>query len=419
MTDTDTNIDTDTERDGDQERDPLRSFKMIGEPFEKWDIGFDINAEILGNIMGFMGPFNDNVPIKFFADRLSIRQTNEAKVAYVEIDIPQHKLQNYEVNIGNIESDDKSKGEPHKLVMMSASDVTDEVLSYVTKESMITVRIDSKYRKSIQFSTSGGYSVWTRLIDLGDEVKRLDTVRLMIDRVRNNSSFPKAVLTFDADTFKKMCILGAKAKDKTEFLTMQIDKEKGLTLYSESNTMGRVLRIGCAGGTSGAGDAGGIGSASDVGGVSNVGLEKTEYSEYQSYGGYEDDDSGDDSGNDYTDVISGSNIMGDMGIDKSKSGGNKKSKKGGDKDDGKKDRYKKGKDENTVSTVASKLYQLDMNKDFVDIIFNREYLAPMLKLKGMGFVVMEVREKAPIIIEQELYDGCKVFLTIAPRTKED
>jgi len=429
------------------ERDPLRSFDLLGEPFEKWDIGFDINAEILGNVMGFMGPFNDDVPIKFFADKLSIRQTNNANVAYTEIDVSIGKLQNYDANIGEKEinrskvgsgsgSESGSGGdEPYKLVMISASDITDEVLSYVTKESLVTIKIDSIYRKTIQFSTPGGFSVWTKLLDTSQELKRLDSVRTIIGKVRSNINIPKAVLTFDAETFKKMCVLGAKAKDKTEFMTMQIHREKGIALYSESTMMGRVLRIGCAGGaddSSGTGDSGTGGNAGygsdtynedtdDVDKTSKI--ETSNVNESQSYRPDDDYDGGDESdggsndsrGDDskYFQDIMGRSILADTNIDKSKR------RKGKEDKIYKKEKDKKDRSENIINNTASKLYQLDMNKDFIDTMFSREYLAPMLKLKGMGFVVMEVREGKPIIIEQELYDGCRVLLTIAPRMKDD
>lgn len=355
---------------------------------KEWDVSFAINGEVLVNIMKFATDISTDIPIKFYKDRIFIHSKSPDNIQYVEIEISSSDVLDYrhgvegDPNRKDAKSVIKGADGDYKAILIDAKGTADEIEEFAQKDDLILIRIDTFYYKRIEFHCPGNIVVWAQLIDPGVVMKSIEKLPGIIAGVRNNPNIKKAVAIIEPATFARICGLGGKGKkrDIDERIFIELDKKDGLYITSGDKLKGRIFEL----------------RPADIGSGSQI----------DSHGGYSPDpdrsyeetiQGGDDitAGMEEVDMFSGRG----SGIG---SGNNKKM----------------GERKKPESKQMDQLLGMEVESTQF-VYFNKEYMLPIAKLKGLSPIIIEVRTDKPIIFQQKPYNGITALLTVAPRIESE
>ena len=459
----------------------------------RWDIEMEMGPEMLKSMMEYMVSFRHELYIKFFSDRMFLQSRSSDNTQYTEIDLSGTGVQNYISNIPEgLEERYKTftrdeqityrniyiTGEGvHKRVLLSLVDRNPttplaELLMFLGKNN-VRIKVDTLYEKKIEFQTQRGMYIWWRLMDPnGEETKSVESMPTVINKIRNDTTVEKAVLTMEPGLFKRLASLGGKPSSKSgnshTRAILETDVDKGLTIASGDNMRGRVLKLGVLGGN--------LGNYDELGNrKKNIGdTDNTDNSSdsFESSSGYEQKDQkeqpfsspeigndaeedtfGDNDDNSYNEVeeISpedfvpvSSSIEKDMFTETGEvpfltnddiSGRSAQSKEDKKKDykkkttkfeddleeQNKKDKKmsSKKKEENLMDeAITNDLTSAEVTSK-TQLWLEIPFLAPILKLNGLAPIMIEMRNGKPLVIIQKPYNDMTVLLTVAPRIEID
>lgn len=218
----------------------------------KEDISFTMEAGRLSNIFEYLICIDNEIPITFYADKITIRQKSSDCIQYTEINIGEkdlvkynpglrygNKYRNILVNIGKVALDEIecmcniATGEP---IMTTGEQVCD--IGTRRKQHNVDVKV-KLLEKKVEFHLPGNVVIWTRIIEEGQYTKNMfDQISRMpeiIKKVRNNPNINKSSVTMDSQTFDKLCDTDGGNNDYCgRIYTVKIDKKDGLTFVSKT-----------------------------------------------------------------------------------------------------------------------------------------------------------------------------------------
>lgn len=231
----------------------------------KEEISFTIEAGRLSNIFGYLKQINDEIPMTFYGDKITIRQKSVDNIQYTEIEIGKKDLVKYNpglkhgngyrnvlVYIDRVALDEIecmcniATGEP---IMATGESVYD--IGTTRKQHNVDVKIKPSNNK-IEFHLPGNVVIWTRFIEEGQYTKnmfdQIDRMPGIIKKVRDNPNINKSLVTIDSQTFDKLCDTESCNNGYDgRIYTVKIDKKDGLTFVSKTEDGFReiILRPKC------------------------------------------------------------------------------------------------------------------------------------------------------------------------------
>lgn len=350
---------------------------------KEYDISFGINGEVLANILGFVTDINTDIPIKFYKDKIFIHLKSPDNIQYAEVEISSSDVLDYRPGLdGDPERKDakmvvKGADGDCKPVLIDIKGTLDEITSFVQKDDIIVVRIDTFYYKRVEFHCPGNVVIWAQLVDPSAVMKSIEKLPEIIRRVRNDPNIKKASAIIEPATFARICAIGGKGgkkRDIDERIFIELDKQDGLYITSGDRLKGRFFELRPMG--------------MDI----SSGLE----------------------GEGVTDKIYNAGLMDIEGMGEIE----------GMEEFGYALRGDSGKKETVEKKRSDQKVQLDQLLGFeVDstqyVYLSKEYLVPFMKLKGLSPIVIEVRTDKPIVLNQKPYNGISALLTVAPRIESE
>ncbi len=296
---------------------------------KEWDISFLINGEILTNVLNYAGGLDQDIPIFFYEDRISIKVLDPTKASYATVDISKESVMDYQIK------------KPRAVILNWH--ITSEITSFVVKDSFVEVKLDTITMKKIQFKM-GAVTILSKLlapteIHYGYEKLEGKMKAWMDKNVNVTQNF-----IISTEVLSKICTLGAKGKSGSEVVSVVTHEDGTLTIVSEDGQSQRVMRIDPA---------------------SGVAAKREDFE-------------GGELGEEFVEEL-GEEFEGD----------------------------EVGKD---VTTEFQEL----------DIMLERSYLEPLMKLKGMGNISISILPGGlPLVINYIPYSDIKVLQTIALRIEQD
>jgi len=400
----------------------------------EWDISFDINVDVLSRFLSFLSDINTDIPIIFYRDRIVIRQKSSDSISFTEIEIEVADVMNYRPGLPEGK---EAKDSDHKLVLIDGGELADEISSYAKGEDLINVKIDSKRLKKVEFACNE-FKTWVALLVVPDFVSKLDVTTRKIRENRSNSAFKGASMILEPESFNKICALGGKKKDIE--IVLEANK-KGLLVYTSDKDSGRSFTIDY--------EPDFVGVAGEFDSSFTDTYSGSDDNDDESYDDRELDNDeigneiANDVGNDEVgsvpadnevnnetndDTVRDDNVDVSWGIpiqkvsdkdDKS----NKRKGKNKDKED-KEDKEEKDNSSagkyTSVRAGKSKFLSFEINGDrTITSTMKKEYICILSKLKAQGPITIEMRNNAPLILEQINSGMWKVILTIAPIIEDE
>lgn len=322
---------------------------------KEWDISFAINGEMLINILNFVADVNTDIPMKFYKDNISIRLKSPDNVQYSEIDIISSDILDYMPNLDNIEN-----------------------------------------KKNIIKSSDGDYKIILLDIkgtidELEECVQRDNIVEIRIDTVkykRIEFHCPGNIVIWSQLLDPTAVSRGVENLSEIVKRVRNDPNVKKSVAIIEPGTFIKICNLG------------GKGKKRDIDERIFVELDKKD-GLYISSGDnlkgrffeLKPIDLRAGSG-DYVDAFSD---FGDFG--NGNDSGNEREKKS-----------------NKIQTD----HLLGIEGDIAQFVyFNKEYLIPFTKLKGLSPISVEIRTEKPIVIEQKPFNSVRAMLTVAPRVEEE
>jgi hypothetical protein len=181
---------------------------------KEWDISFAINGETLINILKFCMEISTEVPIKFYKDRIFIHLKSPDSVQYAEIEINSNDVLDYDAGING---DPNRKGSDsivkggmfgdYKPVLIDIKGTIDEIESFAQKDDVVIIRIDTFYRRKIEFHCSDNVVIWAQLVDPSIVMKSIEKLPEIIRNVRNNPDVKKESVIIEPATFARICAI--------------------------------------------------------------------------------------------------------------------------------------------------------------------------------------------------------------------
>lgn len=423
-------------------------------PLEAWDISFSMNVDVLSRFLSFLSEVNTDIPITFYRDRIVIRQKSSDSVSFTEIEIEVSDVMNYNPELPEGKN---AKDSDHKLILIDGGELADEISSYAKGEDLIHIKIDMKKLKKVEFSCNE-FKTWVPLLVIPDFVNKLDFTAKKIRENRNNLAFKGVSMILEPDSFTKICALGGKKKDIE--IVLEASK-KGLLVYTSSKDSGRSFTIDYEPDI-----VGDFNSSSLSDTYSNETNKLTgkivgnddgnDAGDSDSYDEFNDEDFSDreidtsefdssdneiiNSNNETVNTISetlnenenssehiDTGIFNEDNVDtswgipiqKTTDKDNKSNKKiGSDKD--KEEKEEKNSTRTNVRAAKSKFLSFEINGDkIITSTMKKEFICVLSKLKAQNPVLIEMRNNAPLIIEQNNSGMWKVMLTIAPIIEDE
>jgi hypothetical protein len=376
----------------------------------------------------------------------------------------------------------------HKRVLLSLVDRNPttpmaELLMFLGKNN-IRIKIDTLYEKKIEFRMQRGMYIWWRLMDPnGEEAKSVEGMPTVINKIRNDATVEKAILTMEPGLFKRLASLGGKPSSKNgnshTRAMLETDVGKGLTIASGDNMRGRVLKLGVLGSNLDKYDElGNRKKQQDINydSFESVDSKQKEQSEQpfsspeignvedsDTFGDDDDNDNDNNNDNSYNEVEEISpedfvSTLSDLNIVKTDmfstdknisvdgempflsqddiSGRSTQSKEDKKKDYKKKttqfeddleEQNKKDKKRSSKKKDEENLMDDAITNDLTSAEVTSKtqlwleipFLAPILKLNGLAPILIEMRNGKPLVIIQKPYNDMSVLLTVAPRIETD
>lgn len=348
---------------------------------KEWDVSFGINGEVLANILGFVTDINTDIPIKFYQDKIFIHLKSPDNIQYAEVEISSSDVLDYKPGLdGDPERKDakmvvKGPDGDYKPVLIDIKGTLDEITSFVQKDDIIIVRIDTSYYKRVEFHCPGNVVIWAQLVDPTTVMKSIEKLPEIIRRVRNDPNIKKASAIIEPATFGRICALGGKGEKKRDIdqrIFIELDKEDGLYITSGDKLKGRFFEL----------KPMGMGIDSDGGGHPDQ-IYNAEPMDIEGMGEIEG--------------------MEEFGYALRGDSGNK------DKAEKKRPDQRAQLDQLLGLEVDSTQY----------VYLSKEFLMPITKLKGLSPIVIEVRTDKPIVLQQKPFNGITALLTVAPRIENE
>jgi len=349
---------------------------------KEWDISFGINGEVLANILGFVTDINTDVPMKFYQDKIFIHLKSPDNIQYAEVEISSSDVLDYKPGLeGDLNRKDakavvKGPDGDYKPVLIDTKGTLDEITSFVQKDDIIIVRIDTFYYKRVEFHCPGNVVIWAQLVDPTTVMKSIEKLPEIIRRVRNDPNIKKASAIIEPATFGRICALGGKGEKKRDIdqrIFIELDKEDGLYITSGDKLKGRFFELKPMGMGL---DSPGEGAPDQIYNAELMDIEEGmgEMEGMEEFGYAPRGDSGN-----------------------------------------------KGKPEKKRSDQRAQLDQLlGLEVDSTQYVYlSKEFLMPITKLKGLSPIVIEVRTDKPIVLNQKPYNGITALLTVAPRIENE
>lgn len=365
----------------------LKALKQARDQVLKnWDISFGINGEVLSNILEFVADINTDVPIKFYKDKIFIHLKSPDNIQYAEVEISSSDVLDYQPGLeGDSDRKDakmivKGTDGDYKPVLVDIKGTLDEMSSFVQKDDIIVIRIDTSHYKRVEFHCPGNVVIWAQLVDPTTVMKSIEKLPEIIRKVRNDPNIKKASAIIEPATFARICAIGGKGgkkRDIDERIFIELDKEDGLYITSGDRLKGRFFELKPIGMDIESSDLEGIGE--NVGALDQV--YNSELIEVDGIGELEEEFG----------YAPRDNI-------------------------GKKDKVEKNKPDKGAQLDQLLGFEVDSTQY---VYLSKEFLMPFAKLKGLSPIVLEVRTDKPIVIQQKPYNGISALLTVAPRIESE
>lgn len=360
----------------------LRALKQARDQvLKEYDISFGINGEVLANILGFVTDINTDVPMKFYQDKIFVHLKSPDNIQYAEVEISSSDVLDYKPGLeGDPNRKDakmvvKGTDGDYKPVLIDTKGTLDEIASFVQKDDIIIVRIDTFYYKRVEFHCPGNMVIWAQLVDPTTVMKSIEKLPEIIRKVRNDPNIKKASAIIEPATFGRICAIGGKGgkkRDIDERIFIELDKEDGLYITSGDKLKGRFFEL----------KPMGMGMDSD-GGIPPDQIYNAGLMDVEGMGEIEG--------------------MEEFGYALRGDSGNK------DKAEKKRPDQKAQLDQLLGLEVDSTQY----------VYLSKEFLMPFTKLKGLSPIVIEVRTDKPIVLQQKPFNGITALLTVAPRIENE
>ncbi len=351
---------------------------------KEYDISFGINGEVLANILGFVTDINTDIPMKFYQDKIFIHLKSPDNIQYAEVEISSSDVLDYKPGLeGDPNRKDakniiKGTDGDYKPVLIDIKGTLDEITSFVQKDDIIIIRIDTFYYKRVEFHCPGNVVIWAQLVDPATVMKSIEKLPEIIRRVRNDPNIKKASAIIEPATFGRICAIGGKGgkkRDIDERIFIELDREDGLYITSGDKLKGRFFELKP------------MGMGLESSGLEGGGPDQVYNAELVDMEGMGDIDA----------------LEEEFGYAPRAGSGNK------DKAEKKRPDQKAQLDQLLGLEVDSTQY----------VYLSKEFLAPFAKLKGLSPIVLEVRTDKPIVLQQKPFNGITALLTVAPRVENE
>lgn len=241
----------------------INSLMLRPDKFRKWDISFEIECELLINLLNYCRNFNVEVPIKFYEDRIVIQilsdptHTEHIGTQFTEIIIP--KIYVFEYKPGELkehidrEGDREggsSSGEKYKSVtlftkyMMYSLKKYGGKTEYGGKGVLVAIKIDTLELGMAQFEIQN-FKFWAAITDtpLIVDFKTANRLPGKLDKWRSNPDFPSAKVVIEPFTYLRMCKAIGDRRDIDKRIFISLSKENGLTVTSGDELSGRIFHV--------------------------------------------------------------------------------------------------------------------------------------------------------------------------------
>lgn len=355
---------------------------------KEWDISFSINGEVLVNVLSYLVEINTDVMFKFYKDKIFMHQKSPDNVQYAEVEISSSDVLDYNPGIDGDPNRKDAKvvidgtDGKFKPVLVDIKGTLGEIETFSTKDSIITVKIDSCYYKRVEFHCSQNVIIWAQLMDPSGVLKTIDRLPEVVKKVRNNPDIKKATVIIEPATFATICNVGGKDKkrdiDKRAFI--ELDRTDGLVVTSGDKLKGRIFGLRPTDVSTQIGDYGTGGIEGDKGFEEFVAQDLEAEDLEEDLGGPADFAPGKE----------------DFGKDKKKAEKKRPENKG----------------------QLDQLLGIDVDVPQY-VYLEKDFIVPFTKLKGLSPIVIEVRTDKPVVLEQKPYNGIVAILTIAPRIESE
>ena len=326
---------------------------------KEWDISFIINGEVLVNVLNFMYEVNHEIHIKFYADKALLLQKSSDNIQFATVEIHYGEFVEYIPNLK----------EEFKGILIDMNGTIEELISYASKDDAIEIRIDTVNSQMIEFHCFANLVIWTFLKDPEEVIRNTSRTLELIEKARNNPDIGKASIHIEPSTLVRICALkGHKSRhDKTKIndqMLIEVGDIDGLNISYGTIDKGKILNVKPA----------------------FLPLQGNESKEDYGDGNLEEIDVGNleeiDVGNleeDHIDYIE--------------------------------DSKPKAKPSEMVYKIVADSPQ--------NVVVERNFLTPFLKLKGLRTINIEIRTNKPIVIIQEPFNKVYAMLTVAPRIENE
>lgn len=195
---------------------------------KEWDISFLISGDILTNILNYAGDLDQDIPVFFYEDRISIKVLDPTKSSYAVVEISKDSVMEYLIK------------KPRAVVLNSH--ITGEVASFVSKDSYVEVKLDTMIMKKIQFKL-GAVTILSKLLaptEIHYGYDKLESkMKVWMDKnVNLTQNF-----VINTEVLSKICTLGARGKSGSEIVSVITHEDGTLTIVSEDGQSERIMRI--------------------------------------------------------------------------------------------------------------------------------------------------------------------------------
>lgn len=365
--------------EGSQQKMLTKSKDLI---LKEWDISFAISGETLINVLNFTMEINTEVPMKFYDDKIFLSLKSPDSAQYAEVEINSTDVLDYKPNIrGEHDRKDaksiiKGTDGDFKPILFDVKGTIDEIESFAQKDDIVIIRVDTFYYRKIEFHCSNNMIIWAQLIDPSTILKTIERLPEIIKNVRNDPKIKKASAIVEPATFTRILAIGGKEKkrDIDKRVYIELDKKDGIFISSGDRLKGRIFEL----------------KPTDLG-----------RGDAEEYGAYEDA---------YVPDVEEESVV--ATVEEEEPGFAPSSYT--PKEEKKEKRGEKKKFDRQTDQLLS--IEVDAPQH---VYFDKEFLSPFSKLKGLSPIVIEVRTNKPIVLEQRPYNGIRAMLSIAPRIENE
>lgn len=338
-----------------KEKKTTKPFRK-GQPLENWDISFFMNGEVLVNILSYVNMLDYEIPTFFYKDKIRIQCIDTTKVSYTRIDIPNDNLLEYKI----CDKNDEKPNDDVPLSVIIDGRIISEIAPFVGKDNYVEVKIDTKHRRSIQLTVLG-LTVITRLIAEQKNKGGIERFNKMDSIIKSFETVPgKVSYVVGTQVLNNICNLGATKSDKKggNHITVSSNGQV-LTVTSSSDLTDRILKVD----------------------------QSVEYQEMNKGSDMSEGITEEDNVDGEFDNTTDETIEDFPGL------------------------------EDTVLQVTT---ESDVQQEVeTSVMLDRDYLEPLLKLKGLGALILELIRDRPLQVHYTPYNNIKVFLMVSPRLETD